>query len=316
MTDVTPDLDDTDVFETADGETHQVPETETWVSLPRTELFETGDADRLLRRKDANVIAIIGERGSGKTTLVSAIYERLLKGRFAQHAFAFSKTLSGFERRSYLSRASSGRAQPSTPRTSARDGLLFFHLSLSKEQDPSAHVDLLISERAGETYRKARDEPVTAKNLIEVEKADYVVFVIDGGRLADPKLAAEVTASVRGLIRVLRDQGLIGTNTHVQVVATKMDLLEKETATAALQQLRVFQTRLSTSFASGFRSFSHFEVTARDPAGLVEVAQGVDALLSAWTTPRTPKIFPDPPLPALVSEFDRLLVRTDFGGVS
>lgn len=309
MTDATRDTDpaDVDVFEEPDLET-STTDVGTWRSLAPTGLFDVAAADRFLRREAATTVAVVGERGGGKTTLISAIYERLQRGRFAGRAFAGSRTMSGFEENSFLSRAASGRSRPDTPRTSGQAPLNFFHLALSPEERPVDRINLLITERAGEHYRKVRDAPGEVHNLPELRQAAHLVFVIDGGRMADDVLRHELQASVRGLIRLVRDQGLASTS-RVEVVATKMDLLRAEGAEAALKQLADFQQRLTDSFAVDFAGFDHFEVTARDPFGAIEVAEGVDKLLALWCESSVAPPLPEPSLPPLMTPLDRYLTR-------
>lgn len=306
MTDVTPDLDDVDVFD-EDAADEREGDDENWIVLNSTDLMNQMAADRFLRREHANLVAIIGERSSGKTTLITAIYEKFQRGRFGGFAFANSRTLAGFERRYFTSRAVSGRASPATPRTSRSDGLRFFHLAVLPDAANGKIVDLMVSERAGETYREVRDSPVLSNEMIEVRAATHVVFVIDGGRMADKRLAAEAAMSTRGLLRSFAEQGTIASDAAVQVVTTKLDLLSANQA--ALDEVREFQQRLTAVYASKFRSFEHFEVTARDPTGAVPVASGVDALLARWTMPKPAKVYAQPTLPQLSSQMDLLMTR-------
>lgn len=310
MSDVTPELDDVDVFEQPLAE-DGAQDDANWLVLTATELMDQTAADRFVRRAPANVVAIIGERGSGKTTLVTAIYERFQRGRFGGFAFANSRTLAGFERRYFTSRAVSNRATPATPRTSQNDGLRFFHLAVLPDGQDAKIVDLLVSERAGETYRAVRDLPSRSHEMIEVKAAAHVVFVIDGGRMADRRLASEAAMSTQGLIRAFAEQGAIASNTAVQVATTKLDLLKA--APAALDEVRAFQKRLTQAYGGRFASFEHFEVTARDPTGASPLASGVDALLARWVQPKPPETYAEPTMPPLSSEMDRLIDRWSQG---
>jgi hypothetical protein len=308
MAEIEADPDDIDVFDEEAAEERE-PEDDAWVILDPTDLLDSNGVDRLLRRAPANIVAIIGERGSGKTTLVTAIYERFQREPFGGFTFRSSRTLLGFESRYFTSRAISGRAIPATPRTSTNDGLRFFHLGVSS--DAGARSELLISERAGETYRDVRDVPALATELIEVHAATHVVFVLDGERLANPRLSAEAAASTRDLIQALAGQGAITAGTAVQVVATKLDILAAKPG--ALAELKNVQERLTRRFGGHFASFDHFEVTARDPSGATPAGSGVDALLARWAQPRERRPLPAPILPELTSQMDRLAVREPAG---
>lgn len=199
---------DVDVFEQT--ETEQATNSDhRWELLPASSMLSLEDADVLLRWRKAAVITIVGERNGGKTTLVAQLYEQFLRGPFAQTLFCHSLSLQGFERKSFQSRAEYGADHPDTPRTSAQDGLAFFHIAVSDETSLE-RTDLLISERAGETYREVRDRPELAANLIEVRKAAAIVLILDGQRVAEPRMRPGVFASVRNITRALVDSGDIG----------------------------------------------------------------------------------------------------------
>jgi hypothetical protein len=120
---------DVDVFEKTGSKVEAEADLD-WIKLPRGDLLSIEEADELLRWRPAILVAVVGERKSGKTTLITEIYERFLRGPFADQLFSYSQTLLGFERKSYPSRADSRAEKPDTTRTSTQDGLRFFHLGL------------------------------------------------------------------------------------------------------------------------------------------------------------------------------------------
>lgn len=307
MTDEPGEIDvDVDVFEQSEAEQAANP-SQRWEHLPSSVMLSLEDADKLLRWRKASVIAVVGERNGGKTTLVTEIYERFLRGPFAGVLFSHSLSLLGFEKKSFQSRAESGAERPDTPRTSAQEGLSFFHLGVSDAADLQ-RTDLLISERAGEVYREVRDKPELATNLIEIRKAAAVVLIIDGERVADPRKRAGVFASVRNIARALAEFGSIGAQAQIQLVTTKCDLLEGDAAAAARDALSEFETHL-TAMLRGKFALATFRTAARDPGGNVEPASGLVPLLRSWLTPPSPQIVDEPEMPVLASEFDRLLLR-------
>lgn len=308
MTDVESDPSDIDAFDD-DADVPPPPEDD-WEALPSTRLFDQSAADAFLRKAPATIVAIIGERGSGKTTLVSTVYERFLREPFAGYLFALSRTLTGFEQRLFTSRLASGRTKPATPRTSAQDPLNFFHLAVARDNDPSAHINLLLSERAGELYRLVRDNPAKAHELPEITKADHIVVVIDGRRLIDLTFAAEAAAETRGLIRALADSGAVPSTTYVQVVTTKMDLLNGRGKANARSALKELQEALTKSFSARFAGFQHFEVTARDPKAKIVLGSGTERLLDLWTAERPKRIPTKPKVPSLTTQYDRLRLKS------
>lgn len=280
-----------------------------WVKLPRAELLSIEEVDELLRWRPANLVAVIGERKGGKTTLITEIYERFLRGPFAGQLFSYSQTLLGFEKKSYPSRADSGAEKPDTGRTSLRDGLRFFHLGLIAENS-ARRTDLLLTERAGEAYREARDRPAESLTLIELAKARKVAFILDGERVANDKTRAEAFASVRSMIRAFSDAGALTTCVEVQLVTTKFDLLAVVDAVGGRAALDEFEQRLVKSHANRFARVTCWRTAARDPKGQKEPAWGVAPLLQSWLDPPPLQRRPySPPLPELHDEFDRLLLR-------
>lgn len=299
--------DDVDVFEQA-AAGKPVEQDQRWITLPPSGMLSIEDADAMLRWRPASLIAVVGERNGGKTTLVTEIYERFLRGPFAGMLFAHSLSLLGFERKSFHSRAESGAEMPDTPRTSKQDGLRMFHLAVADEGD-LRRTDLLVSERAGEVYREIRDQPVRAAELLEVRKAATVALVIDGQRVLDDRRRAEVFASVRNVLRALADGGVINSRAQVQLVTTKCDLLEADKAAAARDALGEFEERTTASYTGRFAVIEAFRTAARDPRGVIEPARGLAPLLRSWLRSGSEPAVEAPTAPALVDEFDRLLLR-------
>ena len=299
---------DSDVFESASP--GQPTENELrWVALPPASMLSLEDADALLRWRAASLVAVVGERNGGKTTLVSELYERFLRGPFAGSLFAHSLSLLGFERKSFQSRAVSGAERPDTPRTSKQDGLSFFHLAISDESNLQ-RTDLLISERAGEVYREVRDRPAEATSLVEVRKARTVAFILDGERIADARRRAEAIASVRHIARAFADSGAIAADAEIQTVTTKCDLLQGDGLVGARDALSAFEEQFVSTYASRFAVVSTHRIAARDPEGVMEAAFGLAPLLRSWLRPVPPAVMTSLPTPQLADEFDSLLVRS------
>ncbi|MDE9475140.1 hypothetical protein KKJ12_20110 [Xenorhabdus bovienii] len=297
---------DIDVFEQS-NESHAADQSLGWETLPPSEMLSLEDADQFLRWRDAAIIAVVGERNGGKTTLVTEIYGSFLRGPFAGACFCHSLSLLGFEKKSFQSRAESGALFPDTPRTSAQDGLRFFHLALSNESDFQRR-DLLISERAGEVYREVRDRPDRAVEMIEIRKATAIAFIIDGERVAAVRKRAEVFASVRDTIRALVETGNIARHTQIQLVATKCDLLEDSSMEDARNALSEFEQAIIAMLAGRFDVVT-FRTTARDPKSGSDSVPSLAPLLKSWLKPISPVAFDNPKMPELSDEFDRLLLR-------
>ena len=265
--------DETDIDVFSEGELQGADADEQgWIPLPSVDLLSIEGADELLRQYPAKIIAVVGERDAGKTTLVTEIYERYLRGAFAGFNFADSRTLIGFERKSFLSRADSGEDTPDTPRTSIKDGLRFFHLALSSDDD-GRRRDLLIAERAGEAYKNARDTPSQSADLLELQKAQIVVLILDGRRVTEHKHRSEAFAAVRGIARAMVDSGALSPQVELHLVTTKCDLLDGGDGVTAQEALKTFEDSFSSLFSDRCASVKSFRTAARDPTGRIEAAR-------------------------------------------
>lgn len=303
-------LDDYGEHEAGAGEA-DAPVKEDLIPLPAGEALSPAEVDEFLRWRAATFVTIVGDRGSGKTTLIYAIYDRFLKGPFAGYMFAGSRTLIGLEKRSHLARVESGRSRPDTPHTSLAEGLRFFHFAVVLANRLDARADLMLSDRAGEVYRQARSNSVLVENLVEVAKAHRLVLLLDGGRVADSVERAGAMQSVRQALRALVDGGGLNLSSIVQVVTTKIDLLANHAEKPAIDaQLIAYRERLVADFGPRLAELSFWEIAARDPLGDFPPGHGLNTLFADWVTPRPALVSRSELTVPLRSEFDRLLVRT------
>ncbi len=206
-------------------------------------------------------------------------------------------------------RVDSGMVTPDTVRTTISDGLRYYHLAVAGQQ---GRVDLLLSDRAGEVYRQARNDSSVVRTLEEIPRADRLILLLDGERVVDPFERNGASQSVRQTLRVLLDNDALNKNTVVQVVTTKVDLIARDEDAAAIQAvLAGFGKRLASDFGTQLRSLTFHDIAARDPNGEFHPAHGLDALIEDWTTRLGRRVKPAPPVSvSLESEFNRLLTRT------
>ena len=205
----------------------------------------------------------------------------------------------------------SGRVTPETAHTSLQEGLRYFHFGVAPNGQPGKRTDLLLSDRSGEVYWKARNNSTVVETLPEIPQADRIVLLLDGGRVADPIMRNGAIHSTRQTLRVFLDNGALGLGSIVQVVVTKFDLIASSPDVEEIRDaLAFFQERLSTDFANRVKSLSFHDIAARDPTTRFAPAHGLETLLVDWTHPRPRYSRSPPPTLALHSEFDRLLSRT------
>jgi hypothetical protein len=281
------------------------------VSLPSGDALTADEVDQFLRWRAATFIAVIGDRDSGKTTLICSLYDRFLKGTFAGLGFVGSRTLVALERRSHHARIDSGRTTPETAHTSLQEGLRYFHFAVASNGHPEKRTDLLLSDRSGEVYRSARNNSNVVATLPEIPQADRIILLLDGRRVADPIERNGATQSARQALRVFLDNDAVGRTSIVQVVTTKIDLIAASPERHGIADvLASFRERLSMDFAPRLKDLSFHNIAARDPTNGFAPAHGLDTLIQDWATLRARYMPPALPPLALHSEFDRLLART------
>jgi hypothetical protein len=303
------DIEDEDELDTEWSDTTSHTEQ---TALPSGDVLNVEGVDEFLRWRPATLVSMVGERESGKTTLICTIYDRFLHGAFAGYSFAGSRTLIALQRRLHYARAASGRVRPDTPRTSLSEDLHFFHLALARSSAPEARSDLMLADRAGEAYRYARSNSDRVRDLIEVRKADFVVLLLDGGRIVDPVERTGAMQSVRQTLRAFIDGGAICGSSIIQIVTTKFDLVAASDEKEELERrLSEFQERLRADFEERVGHLSFWNIAARDPLGRYPLAWQVDTLLYSWLNrPSIAGVRNAPVDIPLLTEFDRLLRRT------
>ena len=197
------------------------------------------EADAFLRMRRAQVIALVGGNDVGKTTLLASLYELAQRNLLRECWFAGSETLRAFEERCFLSRSASGRPEPDTERTSRQSKLKLLHIRFIVD---AASVDLVLSDRAGESYvTDMLDAPQTSLEMPELSRSDCMSLLVDGKELATPDRRQLQIARVRRLWMSLLQTGIVRERLAVQVVFTKLDILqgspEKDAGLSAFAEL-------------------------------------------------------------------------------
>jgi hypothetical protein len=230
----------------------------------------------------------MGERDSGKTTLIARLYERQrLPGEDAR--FAGSSTLLAFEALAYQRVLTVGgsTAPPDRPRPDA-DGRQIYHLALSQGAE---RLNLLLADLPGELFRAVADNQLALSALPLVRRADKLVLIVDGARLRDPAERSSVLTRVRQLLERLAADSLPHPSTELALVVTKWDLIVEDPDTLAYWQEREHQ--LAADIRELHAGAEHVRVAAGAPASFPQ-DDGVGALRSWLLAP--PGATPDPPV--------------------
>ena len=270
------------------------------------------EADAFLRMRRAQVIALVGGNDVGKTTLLASLYELAHRNLLRDYWFAGSETLRGFEQRCFLSRSESGRLEPDTERTSRQSKLKLLHIRFIVD---SAAVDLVLSDRAGESYvTDMLDAPQTSLEMPELSRSDCMSLLVDGKELATPDRRQLQIARVRRLWMSLLQTGVVRERLAVQVVLTKLDILqgspEKDAGLSAFEEL-VQELRARASGKMLDLSVHHI-ASRPAPGATLEFGTGLESLLRSWMPVRETTAYRDPGVSVTARDsYERLMAPFD-----
>ena len=277
--------------------------------LPSSDVMYASDLADLLRAQRARIVALVGEQRAGKTTLLASLYQLYCRGPFADQRFAGSRTLTAFAKRAHLSLLSSGRAVPTTPRTSRNDPVGFFHLML-RPLSGGELQHLVISDRSGEAFEAARVDTSFVSELREVRQASRVCFLLDGERLLASDQRAGYTRRFKQMIRALSDNDALRSGVPVEVLTTKVDKLMVAPDSADLfARLAEYELGLVEDFGACAVKITCHQICALPRSDYSVGVVGLEEMIRRWIAPReVPDITPGP-VPDAVRHIDRISAR-------
>lgn len=185
-----------------------------------------GNINMVLNNVKPELIVLIGFSDYGKSTFIGSLYYYLLtKGNVGGYEFYDSDTFSGFERRLYLRNFKNDEAAKSkTLRTEEEDEYLltltFFNPSLKEKKQ------LILSDRAGETYRKYVDVKENIKKDESLPRAQRVLVMVDSTQLKDGWDIQE--GRFRQLIEGMQECGKMPQDATFTLLFNKIDLVRAD----------------------------------------------------------------------------------------
>ena len=244
----------------------------------------------------SRLIVLAGEGESGKTTVLTSLYESFLKKPFCNFLFADSLTLPGFEERGFEARMDSGREQPHTLHTSLNAGFRVLHLGLV-HQETEHHLNLLFGDLAGEWYRASRESTADAQQLSFLRRADRVCLLLNGERLANPRMRHGEVDAGESTLRSLVEAQVLGSRSKIDVVCSKWDLVGGDHVATEFVSLTF--DRMSQAFGMEFAELNFGRIAARPAKAIEDVpfGFGLTELLARWASPDPPMARIELPLP-------------------
>lgn len=217
-------------------------------------------------------VLLLGDKDSGKTTLLSTIFDLFQTGYFKTYIFAGSLTQKGFEIRSHLSRVSSGLTKPVTERTKALE-FRVLHLAIKEAEQKIKHF--LISDISGETIKLARSSSSAMKEHIEeLKHANHIFYIIDGEKL-NIQNRTKTLNDAKIFIKSAIDNSIFTQNTVLKILISKWDLVEQD-----FNLENVVISTLNERFAKHLNEIQYLTVASRpsEPSNL-DLGFGVDLLI-------------------------------------
>jgi energy-coupling factor transporter ATP-binding protein EcfA2 len=255
-----------------------------YIDLPKGKELNESAALDLARSRPVQWIVLAGPSDSGKTTLLTSLYELFQWRKVEGYTFAGSLTLPAFEERCYLSRRDSGNPIPHTRRTPYEGpNPLYLHLRIRSTEGLRPFRDILCTDVSGEMFEHARDSTAECKELIFLKRANHFLLFLDSAKgVQEDKWA--MFEDGKALLRSCVDSEMIGSNCVVNIVWSRFDYFVAEEAEASHRVFRAeVEKQLRETFNKAIPRFIFSEVAARPlKSPTLGIGHGVTAMLKRW----------------------------------
>lgn len=291
----------TDTEETV--ESAEAAEVPAFVELFSGAALGPADADAVTLRAPVQLIVLAGAEGSGKTTVLASIYERLSLGAFGGFTFAGSRSLLGWEEICHLNRLTSGNSRPDTQRTVPTEEAAYYHLALARDGERH-HV--FLSAVSGELFRLARNAREDCARLKFLLRTNTVAVLVDGARLVVPESRENAVADAAGILSSFLDAEMLSPHARVEFVFSKLDRVIAS-GQSAEEILEKTQAKLDAKFRQHIPGLVFRRIAARPEGPLgPEEDDGLAEGFASWSERATRRL-PDADLesapPAHAREF-------------
>lgn len=270
--------------------------------LPSGSVLDPLDTYSITAAEKSCFVVIMGATGSGKTTLVTSIYQQFLCGGFLDnYYFAGSKTLMAFEERAHYTRTVSNGLEPQTLRTPRGSINDILHLRI-KDNQKNRNINLLLSDFSGEDFENAvANIEVARQDFNLVKSAKKIVVIVDGANIVTPRKRASEIQRAINILKTFFDGELTHNNVDVLIVLSKYDLTKDKVEEEYLESI-------SESFVKQIPELKNrvgFLRVAAMPTNTDEVALGfgLNDLLDELLKDQIKK-FEEENMPNLLSQFD------------
>lgn len=289
------------------------PEAETAFELFAGYEMSAADTEEITLRWPTQLIVFAGAEDSGKTTMLASLYENLGRGSFAGFDFAGSRSLLGFESICHANRVISGGPRPTTERTIPSDEAAYYHLALRETASARRRHEVLLSALSGELYRWARNSREECEKLTFLSRANAIVVLVDGEKLASMEHRTNAHADAAGILDAFLDAKMVPPGCQVEFVFSKLDRI-RAAGDSALAFLRQTQAKLETRFRVRVPQLVFRELAARPGPSSEEeeLSNGLATAFATWAVVQA-RVTDDgaqaPQLPGDAREFSKFAWR-------
>jgi hypothetical protein len=249
--------------------------------------MSAAETEGITLRWPTQLIILAGAEGSGKTTMLAALYEHLGRGSFAGFDFAGSRSLLGFEKICHANRVVSGGTRPTTERTIPSDEAGYYHLALRETTGERRRRQVLLSALSGELYRWARNSREECEKLTFLNRANAIVVLVDGEKLASLEQRVNAHADAAGILDAFLDAKMVPSGCHVEFVFSKLDRI-RAAGDSALAFLKQTQEKLERKFRPRVPQLVFRELAARPGPSSEEeeLSNGLASAFATWAVPQ------------------------------
>lgn len=256
-----------------------------FINLPLGKELNDDGAQALAKSRPVEWIVLGGPSDSGKTTLLTSLYELFQWNKVKGHAFAGSITLPGFEERCYLSRRDSGNPKPHTRRTPYEGpDPKYLHLRTRSNSQLRQFTDFLFTDVSGEMFDHARDSVPECKKMYFLKRAHHLLLFLDSGKAVQTTKRWRIVEDTKALLRSCMDSEMIWEKCIVSVVWSRFDyFMAKDMEPDHSQFRNDAEEEFRRAFSKLGSRLKFSEVAAR-PLEVPElhIGHGVQALFDEW----------------------------------
>lgn len=282
----------------------QEPEYE-MIALPLGKDLKPEDTYSITASENSRFFAILGEPGSGKTTLITAIYQFFFSGKYIdRYMFSGSETLRAFEDRAFCLRTTSMKSQVEMRRTPVGTSEIL-HIRIKKCLS-GEFLNLLFSDFSGEDLRNVIGNIDAAKEDFSIVKAaDVILALIDGEKISKTRTKLAEVQRATQLLRTYLDANLVKENAIILIAVSKYDLLIDDKGALKDGFVNTIKERIISQLPNIATRLDFLFIAAMPiSTDVLEAGYGIDKLLDLVIKDANPMVEPSVENTKLKSQFN------------